>query len=53
MSAGYSPDIEIDHTGKIVAVRDLGVGETIQIPAHMVPQLRKQRGKVVQVKSWS
>lgn len=43
MDAVYSPDVELDHAGKVVASRDLKVGEIIPIPAHMLPQLRRQK----------
>lgn len=31
----YSPDVEIDEQGRLVAARDLIEGETICVPLHM------------------
>jgi len=33
---GYSPDVEIDHTGALVAARDIAEHETIIVPLHML-----------------
>ena len=44
----YSPDVEIDHAGRIVWAREVRRGETIVIPFHMWGQLSRQtRGKQV------
>lgn len=39
----YSPDIEIDHDGRVVYARDVDEGETISIPMHMMEQIARQR----------
>ena len=39
----YSPDVELDHDGRMVFARDVAEGQVIQIPFHMVPLIRKQR----------
>lgn len=40
----YSPDVEIDENGRIVASRPLSKGEIVLIPWHMVEQLHRQGG---------
>lgn len=38
----YSPDVEIDHDGKVKYVRDIGQGEPIRVPAHMLGRVLRQ-----------
>lgn len=38
----YSPDVEIDHDGRVVWVRVIGEGERVSIPLHMMGQIRRQ-----------
>ena len=39
----YSPDVEIDEKGRVVFARDVGIGETIAVPMHMVRLLQAQK----------
>lgn len=36
MANEYSPDVEIDHTGKLVYARDIAEGEIVRVPFHML-----------------
>lgn len=38
----YSPDVELDHEGRVVWAREVRRGETISIPLHMWAQLQRQ-----------
>jgi hypothetical protein len=40
--ASYSPDVEIDHEGKVVFARDIPSGEPIRIPVHMLGRAVKR-----------
>jgi hypothetical protein len=41
IDAGYSPDVEIDETGRVVYARDIAAGEVITIPMHMFDRVIK------------
>lgn len=41
----YSPDVELDHNGVVVATRDIGRHEVICIPAHLFGRLEPKRFK--------
>jgi hypothetical protein len=38
----YSPDVEIDHRGIVVAVRDLQRGDPVEVPIHIFARIVAQ-----------
>jgi hypothetical protein len=41
----YSPDVELDHQGRVVLTRDIQRGQIIQIPMALMPYIRKGAGQ--------
>lgn len=39
MDDSYSPDVEIDENGNVVCLRDVDVGDVLQIPTHMFAKM--------------
>lgn len=39
----YSPDVELDHLGRVVFARNVKPGETIMIPMHMMRRLERRQ----------
>lgn len=39
---GYSPDVEIDHDGRVKWARDVEKGEVIAVPLHMMERVARQ-----------
>lgn len=43
----YSNDVEIDHEGKVVAARDLEVGEIISMPMHLYLKIQMNKPSIL------
>lgn len=41
----YSPDVELDHKGRLVWARDVRKGDVISIPMHLLRHVDKQGHK--------
>lgn len=44
----YSPDVEIDESGRVVLAQDIADGEAITIPMHMLARI----GHVIKTFPW-
>lgn len=42
LDPSYSPDVEIDENGRVVAARDIKAGERYMLPLHMIAQVHRQ-----------